>query len=197
MAGLSFLPSATPSATDRNASRALSPGQSPIDVISLNLPRILGARPLASANLLGVGPAAPPVSPQQMVMQALMQSSMATPTTSAMNPALSQAGTSPLGATPSMATGSAEEELRKRLTELFGMSTASQPSPSFGGTSNGATTTPSPVFRPGDAGTDPVPPLPTPVPLQPTPSPGPTPSPAPRPGTFSGSLPDRTNRMRQ
>lgn len=149
MAGISFLPGANMSPQDRQ-NAALRPGQSPIDVISLNLPKILGARPLASQNLLmgGSSPAMPmnasaPMTgggstPEQVVMQALMKATMSVPGEG----------------------GGINDELRRQLTQLFGTPTQAAPPPSItvGGDRGvvGPTIPPprsapeTPTFTPGD-----------------------------------------------
>lgn len=149
--GLSFLPS-TMATGDRAQANALTPGQSAVDVISLNLPRILGVKPLASANLLGGGEtgATRSVDPQQIVWQALMQSSMSTPQTGAPSSGRpSQA--SALEPSPAGMSGPLDDELRKRLQAMFGSSSAPTPQ--------------APIFTPGDGG---APALPSP-PVSPAP----------------------------
>lgn len=53
MAGLNFFPGANQSPEDRQSAGALSTGQSAIQTLSLNLPRILGARAVAPSSILG------------------------------------------------------------------------------------------------------------------------------------------------
>lgn len=108
MAGLNFLPGATPSPEDQSSASALTPGQSAISTISLNLPRILGAKPLASSALMTPSGRSGQDA-NQIVMEALMRSSMSSP--------------SPMGgemSSPMGSMGNSDDELRKRLTELFG-----------------------------------------------------------------------------
>lgn len=125
MAGLSFLPSATPSAEDQSSANALAPGQSAISTIALNLPKILGARPLTNAGMLGGGTTGAThagIDPQQIVLQALMRSAMSTPTTPMSAPP--SAPSAPMGGGMSSASaGPDDEELRRRLAEAFGAPT--------------------------------------------------------------------------
>ncbi len=188
MAGITFLPSATRTAQDNSAGNALKSGQSPIQVLSLNLPRILGAQ---AHGLLGGPPAGAPVgvsgtgsaqSPESMVMSALMQSMM-TPSTSTDPASSGPMGPSPdpsgLG-TPDTAN---PDELRRRLLELLG-----QPSNTPSVTQTGvdpSVPAPTPTFTPGDnGGRQPLPP-PEPMPdFTGIPMPSPTPPFAGRGGTL-------------
>lgn len=195
--GLSFLPS-TQNNLDKSGSNALAPGQSAIDVISLNLPRILGARPLAPSTLLGGGStgATRTDDPNQIVLQALMRSAMSTPgggaasapmatpqPTDLLTPSGASSAGPTMSGTTNAATGalsSSDEELRKRLEALFG-NLSSPVAP------------PKPIFTPGDNGG--TSPSPTPTPSQPF---TPAPTPAPTPGAnFGGNTMDRTGGRRQ
>jgi Wiskott-Aldrich syndrome protein len=79
MAGLSFAPPASPDrrSQQQNAA-ALSPTQQALQVLSLHLPRILGARAISPSSLLTpqTGPAAP-VSPDAAVLQSALQAGRA------------------------------------------------------------------------------------------------------------------------
>ncbi len=134
MAGLSFFPSQNPSPADQASTNALTPGQSAISTISLNLPRILGAQPLTNAGMLGGGATGAThgnIDPQQVVMQALMASAMSTG-----------------------APGSAgmDDELRKRLDSLFGASVRPQGIASADGSPEAPMSVPpaAPIFNPGN-----------------------------------------------
>jgi DNA polymerase-3 subunit gamma/tau len=75
MAGLSFAPPASPDrrSQQQNAS-ALSPTQQALQVLSLHLPRILGARAISPSSLLTPQPGgASPVSPDAAVLQSALQ----------------------------------------------------------------------------------------------------------------------------
>jgi hypothetical protein len=79
MAGLSFAPSASLDRRTQQQNRAAlgSPAQA-LQVLSLHLPRILGARALSPASLLNPQPGgAPPVSPDAAVLQSALQAGRA------------------------------------------------------------------------------------------------------------------------
>jgi len=143
MPGLNFLPTANPSPQDQQSANALTPGQSAISTISLNLPTILGARPLTNSNLLGggmTGASHSGVDPNQIVLQALMHSAMST---------------------PGSAVGSSDDELRRRLASMFGAPSTSGQTPTVttgGGPAPMPITTPAPsppapIFTPGQNAT--------------------------------------------
>jgi len=152
MAGLSFLPSDSQSPEDRSSASALTPGQSAISTIALNLPKILGVRPLTNSSMLGGGATGAThtgVDPNQIVLQALMRSAMSTPASAPMAaPSLApNPTTTPMVGVSSSIVGT-DEELRRRLAEMFG-------SPSAPATTPGnapapvQTPTPAPIFTPG------------------------------------------------
>lgn len=164
MAGLSFLPSANQTPEDRNSAGALAPGQSPIQTLSLNLPRVVGARAAAPSSILaGRGGSAQGGSTggsaEQMVLKALMAAMM-------------QGG------------GQASPDLLSQIRALFGTGPA-------GG--NLPTLTPTVGFGGHAPGSNPIeltPNTPPPQPANPMPAPAP-PAPIPPPptnqvGVFTG-----------
>lgn len=156
MAGMSFLPGT--SGPDKSAADALKPGQSALQVLTLNLPKILGAKAPTSAENMGptvgdtgvgfefggnngIGGTSGATSPQSIVMQALMRSLMG-------------------GSEMSSSSPTSEEELRKR----FGLSAppmdmgqsapSANPSQALDATPTNALTSPQPpdVYRPTEGG---------------------------------------------
>lgn len=155
MAGMSFLPSNN--GPDKAAMDALKPGQTPLQVLTLNLPKILGQNAPTSAPMMPTAPGAPEggptfsfidqqpgmtggqkQTPQSMVMQALMRSLMG-------------------GGGPTDASG---DELRRRLglsvpDGSFAPSTPmTSPGQALDAAPSGAVTSPQPpdVYRPTEGG---------------------------------------------
>lgn len=176
MAGLSFAPSASP---DRRAQRqnaaALGPMTQALQVLSLHLPRILGARAVSPSSLLAPQPgAASPISPDAAVLQSALQanrdasgmaSSPLLPVTLPQPTATPRAGAALPPAQPGVQTGAPSTSTNATNDIFRAILQALSTSPQNGGYSGGAplprivtglespgVTTPMPV-----AGTPPTP----------------------------------------
>jgi hypothetical protein len=74
MAGLSFAPLSSDRRAQQQNTAALSPATQALQVLSLHLPRILGARAVSPSSLLAPQPGgASPVSPDAAVLQSALQ----------------------------------------------------------------------------------------------------------------------------